>query len=216
MVVKQVRKTRIAIEHGPEQRHAILAGIQMRTRTRPKPIPRPINEPRPHRIEGDIAQRRRQMRLVHRHGAKPTLPKMTGRLLTRMNMSGILSMHFRERTPQTIGIGRVQDEMDMVGHEHPRPDFHSGFAAMDLQQVAVKRVIFVAEKCSRSAIATLRDMMGDARNDDAGKTSHERTLARGALAVNKVHCHRNPGRYIVSSSTGSSHMFSVKPLTVAE
>jgi hypothetical protein len=38
----------------------------------------------------------------------------------------------------------------------------------------------------------LRDMMGDAGNDNAGKSGHGMRLGQGGSGVNKVHCHRNP------------------------
>jgi hypothetical protein len=56
-----------------------------------------LNQPRPHRIERHVSQRRREMRLVHDDGAKPALPEMAGATAPRMNDAGIAAMHGRQR-----------------------------------------------------------------------------------------------------------------------
>jgi hypothetical protein len=85
-----------------------------------------------------------------------------------MDVSGVAPVDQGERAPQAVRIGRVDDEMDVIGHQHPSPDFHAGLAAMPAEEIAVKRVVGVAEKRPRSAIAALRDVVRQSGNDDAG------------------------------------------------
>jgi hypothetical protein len=44
----------------------------------------PRRQPRPHRIERDVAQRRGEMRLVHGDGDEPPLPEMTTAFAARL------------------------------------------------------------------------------------------------------------------------------------
>jgi hypothetical protein len=62
--------------------------------------------------------------------------------------------------------------MHMVGHQAPRPDFDAGRAAMFRQEIAVVRIIGVTEKGPPATIAALGDMVGNARDDNAGETGH--------------------------------------------
>jgi hypothetical protein len=62
--------------------------------------------------------------------------------------------------------------MDMVGHQAPCPDLHSGRATRRCEQIAIDRIIVIVEECSRPAVATLRHVVRQARNDDTSKTGH--------------------------------------------
>ena len=66
--------------------------------------------------------------------------------------------------------------MNVVGHQTPGPDLDFGGPAFAAEQIAVKDVILVVEKCLLSTVATLGHVMRDAGNDDAGKTGHARNL----------------------------------------
>ncbi len=97
---------------------------------------------------------------------------MTAALATRLNNAGVTAVHPRQRAAQPVGIGRDQNEMDMVRHQAPGPHFDRGLAAMGGQQVAVQRIIAVAEERPGAAIATLRDMVRMTGNDDASKAGN--------------------------------------------
>ena len=112
------------------------------------------------------------MFLVHGDGAKPALPEMTGALAPRLDDAGIAAMDTRQRAAQSVGIGRHQDEMDVVRHQAPAPDVHTGRPAMLAEQVAVQRIVGVVEKRARAAIAALGHVMRVSGNDDASQPSH--------------------------------------------
>jgi hypothetical protein len=76
-------------------------------------------------------------------------------------------MRSRKRPPKPVRIGGVQDQMDVIGHEDPRPDFDAGRAAMLVQKLLVEGVILVQEECPSVAVAALRHMMRNFGNADA-------------------------------------------------
>lgn len=100
------------------------------------------------------------------------LPEMTGTLATRLDRSGIKSMDARERAAQPVGIGRHQDEMYVVRHQTPGPHLDAGRAAMGGEQIAIKRIVSVAEEGLRAAVAALDHVMRMIGDDDAGETGH--------------------------------------------
>ena len=150
----------------------------MRRGAGPAPILRPAHEPSPNGVERDISQRRRQMRFVHRHGAEAALPKLAGLLLPRVNMAGVPPMRLRQRPSQTVRVGGVQDQMDVIGRQNPGPDLHTRLAAMRAQKLFVESVVLVPKKRPRAAIAPLCDMMGKARSHGARETSHANKISR--------------------------------------
>ena len=114
------------------------------------------------------------MLLIHRHRAEPALPEMAGALAPRMNDAGVTAMHRRQRPAQAVGVGRHQNQMHMIGHQAPRPHLHAGRAAVLPEQIAVERVIGVAEERARAAVAALGDVVRVTGNDDAGEAGHAR------------------------------------------
>jgi hypothetical protein len=152
--------------------NAVVAARELRAHARPAPIPRAADQARPDRIERDVTQRGRQMVLVHRHAAETALPEMPGALAPRMNDAGIFAVNRRQRPAQPIGIGRNQHQMDVIGHQAPRPHLHFRLLAGRRQQIAVPSKITVGEKCSRATIAALGNVMRQAWNDNTGEAGH--------------------------------------------
>ena len=81
-------------------------------------------------------------------------------------------MHTRQRAAQPVGIGRHQDEVHVVRHQAPGPHLDAGSAAIFGEQVAIKRIVAVAEEGPRAAVAALRDVVRVTGDDDAGETGH--------------------------------------------
>lgn len=96
---------------------------------------------------------------------------MSATLEPGVDMAGIATMHRRERPAQAILIGGHQDQVNMVGHENPRPDLDARVGAVRAEQIAVERVILVAEEGLGTTIAPLRDMMRVPREDRACQAS---------------------------------------------
>ena len=97
---------------------------------------------------------------------------MAGAPAPRRDDARIAPMHGGERPAQPVGVGRHQDEMHMVGHQTPRPHVDIGLAAVLRQEIAVERIIAVAAKGARAAVAALGDMVRNAGDDDAGEAGH--------------------------------------------
>ena len=81
-------------------------------------------------------------------------------------------MDGRQGAAQAVLVARGQNEVDVIGHQTPRPDLDPGRATGVRQQIAIKGVVVLAEEDARASVAALRHMMRQARNDDAGKASH--------------------------------------------
>ena len=77
-------------------------------------------------------------------------------------------MHPRERAAQAVRIGRHEDEMHVVRHQAPGPHLDLRRSAMFGEQVAIKRIVAVAEEGPR-ALGDMVRMIGD---DDTGEASH--------------------------------------------
>jgi hypothetical protein len=83
-----------------------------------------------------------------------------------------ISMISRQRTAQPVGIGRHQDQVHVVWHQAPGPDLDRRAPAMCGEQVAIERIIIVAEKRARPTIAAPGDMVRVTRDDNAAETDH--------------------------------------------
>jgi hypothetical protein len=112
------------------------------------------------------------MRFVHDDRAETPLPEMAGSSAPRMNGAGITPMHRRQRPAQPVRIGGHQDEVHVVGHQAPRPDRDIGRLAMRAQEIAIERIVGVAEEGARTTIAALGDVVRMTGEHDAGETGH--------------------------------------------
>lgn len=138
----------------------------------PWPVPGLVGQSSAHGVESHIAQRSGEMGLVHDDGAVTALPEMTGAPQSRVNMAGIAAMHRRQGSAQSVLVRRGQDQMDVIGHQHPRPHRDPGGSARFGQQGTVQGIILVAEEYLRPTVAALGDMMRETRNDEAGQAAH--------------------------------------------
>jgi hypothetical protein len=116
LVIEQIGEAGKALADRRQRGDPVILPGQMRACTRPAPVPRPIHQPRPHRVKRHVAQRGGKMRFVHDHGAEAPLPEVAGTLAARVDDARIAAMDRGERPPQAIGIGWHQNEMDVVGH----------------------------------------------------------------------------------------------------
>ena len=112
------------------------------------------------------------MLLVHGDGTEPALPEMPAAFAARLDDAGVGAMHARQRPPQPVGIGRHQDEVHVVRHQAPGPHLDLGGTAILGEQVAIKRIVGVAEEGARAAVAALGDMVRMTGDDDTGEAGH--------------------------------------------
>ncbi len=94
-----------------------------------------------------------------------------------MDDAGIAAMDGRQAAAQTVGVGRDEDQVDMVGRQHPAPYFDPSLGGVLRQQVAVELVVRVTEERLRPAIATLCHRASDTLE---GHPSHARHIAAPA------------------------------------
>ncbi len=145
----------------------------------PRPVRRPLGQPRAHRVERHIAQRGAEVRLVHGHTAEAALPEVAGALLPGVDAAGIAAMHRRQHAPQGVFLARDQDQVHMVGHQHPGPHLHARGGSVLGHQVAIGAIVVVAEEGLGPTVATLGDVVGDAGEHRAGETGHGASLGSG-------------------------------------
>ena len=103
---------------------------------------------------------------------------MTSAFAPALDRAGIGPMHAREGAAQPVRVGRHQDQMHMVRHQAPGPHLDVGGLAIGREQIAVARIVAVAEEGASPAIATLGDMMGMSGDHDAGETGHAAACPR--------------------------------------
>ena len=103
------------------------------------------------------------MGFVHGDRAEPALPEMTAAFAPRLDDSGIVAMHPRERAAQPVWVGRHQDEVHMVWHQTPGPHIDPGRAAIFGEQVAIERIAGVLEEGTRATVAALGSHGADDR-----------------------------------------------------
>jgi hypothetical protein len=96
-------------------------------------------------------------------------PEMTAAFAPCLDDAGIATMHPRECAAQTVWIGRYVDEVHVVRHQAPGPHLDRCRSAIFGEQVAVKRIVAVAEEGPCAAIAALSDMLRTIGDDDTGE-----------------------------------------------
>jgi hypothetical protein len=136
-------------------------------------------------------QRGEQMRFVHCQAAEATLPEMAGTLLTRVHASGIGTMNLRKVAAQSVDMLGNEDQMEVIGHQHPAPHCRSLCATMLGQQNAISGIVRIAEERLPPPVTTLRCVMRSARQNEARKAGLDKSFAKTLDQVNSTHCHRN-------------------------
>lgn len=139
---------------------------------------------RAHRIECDVAQRRERVRIVHRYAAEPALPEVSSAPLARVNPPGIGAVHLGQCGAQRVAVLGHQDQVDMVGHQHPAPHRDAMRGAVRSEQVAIGGVVGGREERPLPGVAALGDVVRDAGDHVARKSGHCESLAEsGAVGL---------------------------------
>ena len=85
-------------------------------------------------------------------------------------------MRLPDRAGQGALLGRHQDQVDMVGHQTPRPDLHAVVRGERGQQLEVGLPIRVGVEDRQGAYPALEDVVRQTRQDDSSHARHELTL----------------------------------------
>ena len=92
LALEKVDKARRAVEERPHADEPVVAPGDMGAHARMRPVPSPRREPRPHRIEPDIARRVDQMLFVERDRAEPALKQVARLARPGVDVAGIEPM----------------------------------------------------------------------------------------------------------------------------
>jgi hypothetical protein len=79
----------------------------------------------------------------------------------------ITSTSLADGPPQAVfGLGR-RNQMDVIGHQAIAPNLDAPFAAPVGHQFDIRRIVSIVEKSLLAAVATLRDMVRQTRDDQS-------------------------------------------------
>ena len=171
---------------GRPLRDPVVTSRQMRSRARPRPVPRPLRQSGATRVEFDIAGRCHQVRLIHRRRGETALPQIARPALAQIDPPGIAPVRLGQRRPQAVDVIGHKDQVNMVGHQAIGPDRDAGLATAFGQQGLVGGIVVVGEKGGLPAVAPLRHVMGHALDHHSRQPRHDGRLGAGVHDVNKI------------------------------
>ncbi len=145
---------------------------QMRPHARPGPVLRPLDQARPHRVQGHIADGQCKGAFVHHHRGIPAVEQMSAPAPTRIDEVRPSAVSCPHGQTQPIGRGWAEDQVHVVGHQAIGPHLDLRLAHLLGQHVAIDVVVAVFEEDRLTPIAPLRHMMRRSRGDDARKAGH--------------------------------------------
>jgi hypothetical protein len=100
--------------------------------------------------------------------------------MPRVDEARIAPVRVGERAPQSIRVGRHDDDMNVVGHEAIGPDLGSGPGHRFGQQLAIQDIIAILEEGLLAPVTALGDVVGQARQYEARKANHVGGYGAGA------------------------------------
>ena len=127
----------------------------------------------PRRAHVHLAVTVTQPEVELRRGAKPALPEMAGQFGPGMYVGAVSAMGFGKRRPQTVLVAGRHDEVNRVRHEAPGPDLCARGLGGLADQVEIGSVVPVIEEDRLPVIASLSDLVRQARDNDARKSGHQ-------------------------------------------
>jgi len=92
---------------------------------------------------------------------------MAGPAVAGVDEAGVAAVRVGEGAPQAMLVRGDGDQVHVVGHQAIGPDLTAGAARGFGEEVTVERVVGVFEERLLAAVAALRDVIGNAGNDDA-------------------------------------------------
>src|SRR6202789_3988122 len=97
---------------------------------------------------------------------------MAGLARPGVDEARIEPMRARQRQSEPGGVGGRENQMHMVGHQTISPNLDVEFGAGFGEPISIERVVVVAEENTLASVASLRDMMRRARENDACDARH--------------------------------------------
>ncbi len=137
----------------------VLTKAQVSSRARVGPIHRAVGQAGAHRIHQDIASRGIQVRLVHRKGGEPPLPKAAGPALPPVDDGCVASVRLPDTACEAPCGGRNRDEVNVVGKQAVSPDRDRQPLALLGQELSVELVVESAEERRLPPVSSLGHMV---------------------------------------------------------
>jgi hypothetical protein len=94
-------------------------------------------------------------------------------------------MHVSKGARKTFAIARNENQMNMIGHQAVGPHLNGRFAAVPGEEIAIDLLVARFEENRLTPVATLRDVMRAAGNDDAGETGHGESVRQSCPQAKK-------------------------------
>lgn len=144
----------------------------MRSRTRVRPVLRPVAQRRTDWIEQHVADGGPKMALVHGEGRETSLPEATLPSFSAVDHRRIALVRDGQRAAKAAGICRNGDEMEVIGEEAVRPDRDLLLLAVLGQEIAVIPIVERSKEGRLAPIPPLSHVVGQARHDEASDSCH--------------------------------------------
>ena len=152
----------------------------MAASARPWPFLDFLDHPGGDRIVLDIADCGEQVAIVHRVTCEAALEQIAAPALTEIDPSRVEAVRLAESRAQAVGALRDEDQMNVVVHQAPGDAARAVGRAGIRHEREIGATVFIGEEDRQSAIAALRDMVRDMRDDDASEPGHVQVRNRRA------------------------------------
>lgn len=112
------------------------------------------------------------MSFVHHDRSEAALEQVTRPSGARIDETRVAAVRLADGASETNVVAGDQNQVDMVGHQAPGPYLDASLACLLRQQTAVDVLIAVLKKDRLTPVATLCDVVGRMRNDNACEARH--------------------------------------------
>ena len=113
------------------------------------------------------------------------MPEVSAPAFAAVDLERVLPVRLADGPAQTVDGGGYRDEMNVVGHQAPRPDLDVVAPAPEREQVDVPTVVVGLEEGLLPAISPLGHVMGEAWEHCARDSCHRRAVVAGGSDIGR-------------------------------
>jgi len=154
--------------------------------TGPTIVPRVDHHPCPNRIQLDVSEASQKISLfLNEARPKPTFEKGATARIGIIEVSHVSPAQGLHQARQRLLLHRLEQEMYVIGHEHPTMNLHVVFGRAFAQPMCIGGEVSIAGKQRLTVVATLDDM----------RWNPDRTISAASgqttfpISVNSPHTH---------------------------
>lgn len=166
-----------SIEDRPHFDERIVNPGEMGSSAGPLPILRAGDQAGADRVEADISDGADEVDVVEYDGGKAALEEVSGPASASVDEVCVSPVGFTDSTAKVVSALRLQDQMDVVGHQAVCPDLDARLQSLFGEQIEVDFVVAIVKEDGLAPVAALRDMVRKPRYDDASESRHGKTIA---------------------------------------